>query len=613
MRALPIFVAAVLACPGLEVSVSAHTGPVPAPADGFGAPGPHEVQMLTFPSPGYAGRVVTVHVPTGLAGPRPTWFFCHGFGGVRVEFYDTLLRHLASHGWVTVFSPYPITGSVSEHYEDLFAGFAEAATRYPEIIDTRRVGFAGHSFGGGAAPGLLLRAVRELGWGSEARCLMPMAPWYSHGLTDSDLTGYPAGTQVVMQVYEDDMMNDHRMAIDVFRGLGLPAADKDYILLRSDEIAGYGYQTGHEVPSRGADDAILERGVLRIAAALSASCFSGDPAGRAIALGGGSAEQVDMGADATGRALRPMLVTDDPVPRYPQSRYTFAFAGVGNPRVDSPPPEAAASPARLVNLSVRARSEPGDRVLIAGAVLQGAQPKSLLVRAAGPALARFDVAGVMPDPSLALYRGPTFDLGNDTWSQAFNIEALRAAVSETEAFTFPEGSADAAVNVSFAPGSLTVHAVAGAGGPGVALVELYDADLDTATRLVNLSGRAYVGTGDNLLVAGFSVRGGGTVRLLVRAIGPTLTALDVPEALPDPHLVVQPLGGQPIAANDDWQAQADAAAVQAAAQSVGAFGLPAASKDACLLVTLPAGVYTAHASDTAGRSGNVLLELYEVP
>ncbi|MBE2215764.1 MAG: hypothetical protein IAE82_17960 [Opitutaceae bacterium] len=606
-----ILVALVLAA--ARPLAAAHTGPVPAPADGFGAPGPYAVETRSFPSPGFAGQEVTVFAPAGLAGPRPTWFFCHGFGGYQVVFYAPLLRHLASHGWCAVFSPYPITGSVEEHYDDLLSGFVAAVTRYPDLIDTRRVGFAGHSFGGGAAPGLLLQTYRELGWGIDARCLMPLAPWYSYRLTDADLAAYPAGTQVVMQVYEDDIMNDHRMAIDVFRRLGLPAADKDFIMLVSDEIAGYGYNTGHNVPGRGAEDAIFERGLLRVIAALSASCFAGDPAGRAIALGGGTPDQVDMGTDASGRALRPMVVSDDPVPRFPLGRFEFPFSGMLNPRAGSPPPEAPAGPAHLVNLSVRAYSETGGRVLVAGAALEGTRPKGLLVRAAGPALVPYQVSGAMTDPRLELYRGPRFDLGNDTWGAAFNLDAIIAATRETFAFSFPAGSADAALCVSFAPGTLTAHVVPAAGAPGVALVELYDADLDSGARLVNLSGRAYVSAGDSLLVAGFSIRGSGTVRLLIRAVGPSLARFEVPDLLPDPRLVVQPLGGQTIAENDDWGNQGDPVAITTAASAVSAFSLPTGSKDACLLVDLPAGSYTAHATDTAGRSGNVLVEVYAVP
>lgn len=592
---------------------AAHSGPIDAPTDGFGAPGPYAVATLSFPSPRFAGQEVTVYRPDGVAGPRPTWFFCHGFGGYRVTFYDPILRHLASHGWTAVFSPYAVSGTIEEHYDELFSGFAEAAARYPEFIDTRKVGFAGHSFGGGAAPALLLRAFRELGWGQDARCLMPMAPWYSFQLSDQDLADYPAGTQLVMQVYEDDVVNDHRMAIDVFRRLAVPASDKDFLLLRSDEIDGYAYQSGHNVPARGADDAVFERGVLRIIAALSASTFSGDPAGRSIALAGGAPAQRDMGSDASGRALRPMMVSDDPLPRFAEQRFAYPFSHVGNPRRASPPPEPSEAPAHLVNLSVRARSEGGDRVLVAGAVLAGSEPKSLLIRGVGPGLARFGVAERMADPRIAVYRGPAFDLGGDDWADAPNLDIVRAAGRECGAFVLAEGSADAALCRSFDPGVLTVHASAATGAPGVVLAELYDADLGASSRLVNLSGRAHVGSGDTLLIAGFVIRGGGTARLLVRAVGPTLAALGVSEVLPDPRLALYADDGSLIADNDDWQVAGDPAQLASAMAVAGAFALPDGSRDAAVFVTLPAGVYTAHAADAAGRSGNLLVEVYVLP
>ena len=592
---------------------AAHLGPIEPPTDPFGAPGLYGVETRTFPSPRSAGHVVTVFSPAGLPGPRPTWFFCHGFGGSNVTYYTPLLAHLASHGWAVVFSPYPITGSVEEHYEQLFSGFTAAAALYPDIIDTRKVAFAGHSFGGGAAPGLFLRAVRDLGWGAEGRCLMPMAPWFSYELSHDDLATFPVGTQVVMQVYEDDLMNDHRMAIDVFRRLTIPSADKDYIMLRSDEIQGYGYEASHAVPGRSSGDALAERGVFRIAAALAASCFDGSAAGRAIALGGGTPEQCAMGEDAYGRALRPLFVTDDPMPLFPQSRYSFPFRHALNPRVLSPPPEPPVARAHLVNLSARAYSGAGDRVLIAGAVIEGTRPKSLLVRAAGPAIAPFGVEGAMPEPQLRIFRGNFVHLGNAGWSSAHNIEPLEAATDETGAFAFADGSADAAVYASFGPGSVTAQPLPGPSGPGVVLAEVYDADLDPSTRLVNLSARAWVGTGDTLLVAGFVIQGTDRLRVLVRAAGPALAGLDVPEVLPDPQLVVIPNHAPPLAENDDWDASPDAEAVAAAAGATGAFAFPPGSKDAGLLLMLPAGVYTAHVSDTAGRSGNVLVEVYAVP
>src|SRR5688572_18809388 len=86
-----------LACAFTAASRADYTGPIPAPTDRFGAPGPFAVRTETLPSPGWPGRVVTVFLPADAPGPRPMWFFSHGFAGTDVAFYDELLRHLASH------------------------------------------------------------------------------------------------------------------------------------------------------------------------------------------------------------------------------------------------------------------------------------------------------------------------------------------------------------------------------------------------------------------------------------------------------------------------------------------------------------------------------------
>ena len=96
-------------------------------------------------------------------------------------------------------------------------------------------------------------------------------------------------------------------------------------------------------------------------------------------------------------------------------------------------------------------------------------------------------------------------------------------------------------------------------------------------------------------------------RLLVRAVGPTLAAFGVPGTLADPKLELYS-GTTKIAENDNWGGDAQ---VAAAFTQVGAFGLPAASKDAVLLITLPPGAYTAQASGTG--AGLALVEVYEVP
>jgi hypothetical protein len=133
-------------------------------------------------------------------------------------------------------------------------------------------------------------------------------------------------------------------------------------------------------------------------------------------------------------------------------------------------------------------------------------------------------------------------------------------------------------------------------------------------RFVNLSTRAYVGTGDNVVVIGFVLQGDGVHRLLIRGVGPTLVAYGVAAPVADPVLALHDqVTGATIVENDDWSTAANAAEVRAAAGATGAFPLPEGSRDAALLVDLPGGIYTAVIAGKNGGTGTALVEAYEVP
>lgn len=602
---------------------AAYEGPVPAPTDSYGRAGPYAVMTETLPSPRWEGQVVTVFLPQGAEGRRPVWFFSHGFGGSDVAHYRELLTHLASHGAVAVFSPYPASegGRPVEAYATLYEGFVAAAERFGERMDLSRIGFAGHSYGGGATPSLALRALRERGWGGAGLALFILAPWYSYQLTDADLASFPAHTRAVVQVYEDDVINDHRMAIDLFTRLNLPAADKDYLLVRSDRIEGYNYPASHRVPTGAsrpdsgvtAFDALDAWGVLRIAQALAASAWAGEEAARAVALGNGGAEQVGMGVAASGRALRPMIATDNPVPIFSEARYAFGWSRPANPRRTVPLPAPTAR-VRLGNLSVRGRSGGGADVLTVGAAVQGARPKTLLLRAVGPGLRPFGLRSedLVADPRLRVFRGAALDLENDNWGEAIDVEALAGMMAVAGTFPLAEGSKDAALLASFGPGTLTAQAEA-ASGAGLALIELYDGEVDGGAWLANLSARGHAGDGEETLIAGLTVSGAGSLRVLIRGVGPGLAPFGVEGALGAARVEVF-RGALRIGRNEGWSADAtEAAELASAAAQVGAFALAPGSGDAALILTLPAGGYTVQLTPRDGRAGRGLIELYVLP
>lgn len=264
---------------------------------------------------------------------------------------------------------------------------------------------------------------------------------------------------------------------------------------------------------------------------------------------------------------------------------------------------AASSLAQLTNMSVRVNL--GAAPLIAGFAVEGSG-KEMLLRGIGPGLAQFSVAGAAADPRLALYSGSTLVDQNDNWSGGAGLAAATSAVG---AFPVPASSLDAMLLRSV--GGAHTAQLSATGSGGVALLELYDANASQAStaRLKNVSARYQVGTGENILIAGFAITGSGRKALLVRGVGPTLTQFGVANALADPRMAVFS-GTNSVAEDNDWGGSAELTAVAA---SVGAFPLAASSRDAALLLVLPVGTYTVQLFGNAGGTGEGLIEIYEVP
>jgi hypothetical protein len=268
---------------------------------------------------------------------------------------------------------------------------------------------------------------------------------------------------------------------------------------------------------------------------------------------------------------------------------------------------------RLANISTRGRTGLGDEVMIAGFILSGSTPRQVLIRAIGPTLTGLGVGGALTSAQLELYRGSAKIAEAGDWSQQPNADAIATVGAQFGAFGLASGSKDAALLVTLDPGAYTAQVRSPAGATGVTLVEVYDAGefLSSALtpKLVNISTRGRVGVDDEILIAGIIVGGNTPKRLLVRAIGPTLESFGVAGVLADPELTIFD-GNKPINSNDDWAGNAEIASV---ADSIGAFPLPAGSKDAVLMITLAPGVYTAQVRGKGNTTGNALVEVYEIP
>jgi hypothetical protein len=188
---------------------------------------------------------------------------------------------------------------------------------------------------------------------------------------------------------------------------------------------------------------------------------------------------------------------------------------------------------------------------------------------------------------------------NDNWPAA-----LADTFTSVSAFPFTPGSNDAAF-VQPIDGARSIQAQGT--GAGAVLVEAYDTGTGNTPRLVNVSARNRVGTGDDILIAGFNIAGTGAKQLLIRAIGPKLTSFGVPDVLNDPKLEVYS-GTTKLSENDTWSPT-----LAPAFAAVSAFALDAGSRDAALLTSLAPGSYTVQVSGSDGGTGEALIEIYEIP
>lgn len=314
--------------------VNELSGPIQKPVSGYGADGKNKVAVISFPSPAYAGKNVDIFYPAGITAPVPVIFYCHPFGGEDSTGNMGLYEFIAKKGYAVVFSPYPtLNATVDQRYNCLWLGFKKAVTDYPTIIDTKKAGFVGYSFGGGAAISLAWRGFVTEGWGANGRFVFTYAPYYSYQLTDSMLQTFPSNTKLLTEIYDDDVINDHRMAIDIFRNIAIPAAEKDFLLVKSATIAGYNYVADHSLPnSRTAFDAYDYYAIYRLLDGLIDYSFNGSANGKNTALGHGSAEQVTM-PSFNGQTLPALIETGTPVPLYLQSKYLYSCGDASNPRV----------------------------------------------------------------------------------------------------------------------------------------------------------------------------------------------------------------------------------------------------------------------------------------
>ena len=246
------------------------------------------------------------------------------------------------------------------------------------------------------------------------------------------------------------------------------------------------------------------------------------------------------------------------------------------------------------------RVEAGDNVLIAGFIIQGNGNKRILLRGIGPSLATFGIADPLPDPTLELNAsGGGLIASNDNWPQNPNAaEVMTSGLA-------PLNPNESALLLSVAPGSYTAVLRGKGGSTGIGLVEVYDLDADDSAKVVNISTRGFVLTGENVMIGGLIITGDEPSRLILRGIGPSLRDFGVPDVLPDPLLELHDGNGTLIQANNDWRETQDTAL-----QNTGL--APSNDLESAILISVPPGNYTAIMKGADGATGNGLVEVYKL-
>jgi len=300
------------------------------PASGYGSDGSHSVVIESFANPNFFAHPIKIYHPGDISTAVPTLFYSHAYGGTDPDNVAGVLEFIAKKGYAVVFVPYQTANTVTipERYETLIAGFRMAAQDYPEIIDTTKVGFLGHSFGGAASFGISHQLFED-GWGANGRFIYALAQWYAYDLSPDDLDSFPADVKVLFEIFNDDTSNDHRMSIDIFNHINTPVAEKDFIMVSSSTVNGYNYVADHVVPNiTAAYDALDYYAYYRLLDALCDYTFNGNPAGKDTALGHGSTAQITM-----PNGMGNLQEFEHPTTSYAQDRYTFPCDDEQNLRV----------------------------------------------------------------------------------------------------------------------------------------------------------------------------------------------------------------------------------------------------------------------------------------
>jgi hypothetical protein len=258
----------------------------------------------------------------------------------------------------------------------------------------------------------------------------------------------------------------------------------------------------------------------------------------------------------------------------------------------------SSQPITLGNISTRMRVGSGDNAMIGGFIISGSQSKKVIIRGIGPSLAAVGLQGVLTDPFLELHDGSNAIIAtNDNWQQAPNTNEIPSGFA-------PGDPRESVIVTTLAPGNYTAVIKGAHGETGVGVVETYDLTQSASSKLANISTRGFVDTGDNAMIGGL-IMTGGSAKVLVRALGPSLANFGIANTLQDPTLELINGNGTSVATNDNWQQAANTSEIPNGFT-------PSDSRESAIVTTIFAGNYTAIVRGKGTAVGVALVEAYNL-
>jgi plastocyanin/uncharacterized protein YggT (Ycf19 family) len=271
----------------------------------------------------------------------------------------------------------------------------------------------------------------------------------------------------------------------------------------------------------------------------------------------------------------------------------------------------------LANISTRSFVQTSDNVMIGGFIVQGSQPKRVIIRAIGPELTGFGVPNALANPTLELHNGAGALIGfNDNWQTTviggvITHDQVQEIINSGRA---PADMSESAIIADLPAGNYTAIVRGLNSTTGVALVEVYDLSPNPDSFLANISTRSFVQTADNVMIGGFIVQGSQPKMVIIRAIGPELTQFGVPNALANPTLELHNGAGALIAFNDNWQTTVIGGVIthDQVQEIINSGRAPADMRESAIIANLPAGNYTAIVRGVSNTTGVALIEVYDL-